>query len=90
MERSAGWPGARLLSVLVPLVAAFVMWRSLVDNYFFADDFLHLFDLVTLPLPRFLTQIWPRRGAPRTTLSPGAATFLTRRACARSCRRAAC
>src|SRR4029077_1522692 len=46
------------LSVLVPLVAAFVMWRSLVDNYFFADDFLHLFDLVTLPLPRFLTQIW--------------------------------
>jgi len=58
MERSAGWPAARLLSVLVPLVAAFVMWRSLVDNYFFADDFLHLFDLVTLPLPRFLTQIW--------------------------------
>jgi hypothetical protein len=58
MERSPAWPVARLLSPLVPLVAAFVVWRPLLDNYFYADDFLHLFDLVTLPLARFLTQIW--------------------------------
>ena len=56
MERSAGWPAARLLSALIPLVAAFVMWRSLVDNYFFADDFLHLFDGRASP-PAFSTQM---------------------------------
>jgi hypothetical protein len=49
---------ARLLSPLVPLVAAAVLWRPLLDNYFYADDFLHLFDVVTLASPRFLTQIW--------------------------------
>jgi hypothetical protein len=58
MGRPAAPPAVRLLSALVPLAAALLAWRSLPDTYFFADDFVHLFDLVTLPLPRFLTQIW--------------------------------
>ena len=58
MGRPAAPPATRLLSALVPLVATLVAWWSLPDTYFFADDFVHLFDLVTLPLPRFLTQIW--------------------------------
>jgi hypothetical protein len=58
MGRPAAPPAARLLSALVPLVATLVAWWSLPDTYFYADDFVHLFDLITLPLPRFLTQIW--------------------------------
>jgi len=49
---------ARWLAPLVPFVAALIVWRTLLDNYFLADDFLHLFDVVTVGLPRFLTQIW--------------------------------
>jgi hypothetical protein len=58
MVRTVARPDPRLLSLLVPVLAALVVWHPLLDNYFFADDFLHLFDLVTLPLPRFLGQIW--------------------------------
>ncbi len=49
---------ARVLPPLVPLAAAAWMWWPLLDAYFYADDFLHLFDRVTLGAPRFLTQIW--------------------------------
>jgi hypothetical protein len=58
MGRSPARAVARLLSPLVPLVAAAVVWAPLLDNYFHADDFHHLFNLRTLPLPRFLTQLW--------------------------------
>jgi len=58
MRRPSARAVARLLSPLIPLVAAAVVWRPLLDNYFLSDDFLSLFDLVTLPLPRFFTQIF--------------------------------
>ena len=48
---------ARPLS-LVPVLAALAVWHPLVHDYFYADDFLHLLDLVTLPVSRFLVQIW--------------------------------
>jgi hypothetical protein len=58
MRRPSVRAVARVLSPLIPLVAAAVVWRSLLDNYFLSDDFLSLFDLVTLPLPHFFTQIF--------------------------------
>jgi hypothetical protein len=48
----------RLLSPLVPLLAAIWMWHPLLGAFFYADDFLHLFDLLTLGVPRFLAQPW--------------------------------
>ena len=48
----------RLLSLLVPLLAAFWTWRPLLGAFFYADDYIHLFDLVTLTASGFLTQIW--------------------------------
>lgn len=47
-----------LLSPLVPLAAAAAAWRPLLDAYFHSDDFIHLYDLVTLPPAAFLTQVW--------------------------------
>jgi hypothetical protein len=56
-RRSSAELATRLLPPLLALVAALVAWRPLLDNYFFADDFLHLFDLVTLDPVTFLTRI---------------------------------
>jgi hypothetical protein len=47
-----------LLSPLVPLVAALVLWAPIRDNYFRTDDFVHLYDVVTRDAPGLLTQIW--------------------------------
>ena len=47
-----------VLSALVPLLAALWMWRPILGTAFYADDFIHLFDLVTLAPSAFLTQIW--------------------------------
>jgi len=58
MTRRPVRAAAGLLSLLVPLAAALALWWPLVDNYFYNDDFVHLFDVVTLGLPRLLTQIW--------------------------------
>jgi hypothetical protein len=48
----------RFLPPAIPLAAAATMWWPLTRNFFFADDFLHLFDLLTLPRRRFLTQVF--------------------------------
>jgi hypothetical protein len=48
----------RALAALVPLLAAFWIWHPLLGAFFYADDFIHLFDLVTVGPVRFLTQIW--------------------------------
>jgi hypothetical protein len=48
----------RLLAPLVPLVAALWMWHPILGAFFYADDFIHLFDLLTLGVPRFLAQPW--------------------------------
>src|SRR5262249_36756512 len=58
MARPPARAAVRLLSLLVPLAGALAAWWPLVDNYFYNDDFIHLFDVVTLPLPHLLTQIW--------------------------------
>jgi hypothetical protein len=47
-----------LLSPLVPLVAALVLWAPIRDNYFHSDDFVHLYDVVTRGALGLLTQIW--------------------------------
>jgi hypothetical protein len=47
-----------LVPVFVPLAAAWWVWRPLLDNYFFNDDFFHLYDLVTSGVARFVTQVW--------------------------------
>jgi len=48
----------RFLPPAIPLAAAATMWWPLTHNFFFADDFLHLFDVLTLPRGRFLTQVF--------------------------------
>ncbi|MFN8545478.1 MAG: hypothetical protein U0807_14885 [Candidatus Binatia bacterium] len=45
------------LAFLTPPVAAIVVWHSILDNYFYADDFLHLYDLATRSLPSLLGQV---------------------------------
>lgn len=42
----------------VALLASLGCWGSIVGNYFVLDDFLHLYDVATLPFWRFVTQLW--------------------------------
>lgn len=51
-------PTLRLLAPILPLAAAAVLWRPIIDVYFHADDFTHLYDLATLDRFAFLTQFW--------------------------------
>jgi hypothetical protein len=49
----------RVISAIgLPLLAAGGMWRPVLDVYFHGDDFVHLYDAVTLATPRLLSQIW--------------------------------
>jgi len=58
MARRARRAAACLFPVLVPLATAWAVWHPLLDNYFFNDDFFHLYDLVTSGVARFVMQIW--------------------------------
>jgi hypothetical protein len=40
------------------VLVALAVWHPLLANFFYNDDFVHLFDLVTLPLHRFILQLW--------------------------------
>jgi len=49
---------SRLPWALVPVAAALLCWTPILGNYFAYDDFLHLYDVVTLGLFDFATQVW--------------------------------
>ena len=46
------------LSLLLPLAAVALVWRPLLGGWFQADDFNHLYDLVTMDRVAFLTQVF--------------------------------
>jgi hypothetical protein len=50
--------GARRFAPLVPIIAAMWVWAPLRNNYFFADDFVHLYDLASMRFQDFVTQVW--------------------------------
>jgi hypothetical protein len=54
------FPRARLahLAPLLPVLCALAVWHPLRHSYFYGDDFLHLYDIVTKSLPRLLSQLW--------------------------------
>lgn len=48
----------RRLVVLVPVVSTVWVWRSLREQFFQFDDFVHLYDVATLPLGDLVGSTW--------------------------------
>jgi hypothetical protein len=58
MSRTQGLATLRRLAPLLPVGCALFAWAPLLDNYFKGDDFVHLYDLATLPFLRLLLRTW--------------------------------
>lgn len=46
------------IALVAPVAASAAAWWPVRGAFFHTDDFIHLYDLSTLPSGRFLTQIW--------------------------------
>ena len=52
------WTVAGILAPVVTIGVAAATWHRVSGAFFFADDFVHLYDLVSCSRTAFLTQVW--------------------------------